>query len=54
MDYDIFDRSPEEQPIQGFDCFFDSDKFTVPTPQKISIVPFLKDDEGSIYKIEPA
>lgn len=54
MDYFFFNRTPDEQPVQGFDCFFDSEPFTYPVTGKISLVPFVRDQDNSIYKIDIA
>jgi len=54
MDEFFFDRTRDEQPKQGFDCFFYSDHFTYPVPQMISFAPFVKDNDDSIYKIDIA
>lgn len=54
MDYFFFNVSPDKQPKQGFDCFFDSGNFTYPVPQTISFAPFVRDYNGSIYKIQIA
>lgn len=54
MDYFFFGRTIDQQPKQGFDCFFYSDHFTYPVPRMISFAPFVRDYDDSIYKIDRA